>query len=93
MKKFFYRVQKGDSILLLTSKFNACIFKLIENNHLKKEVESGDILFIESEKEQLYLVKPQDTLLSISKKFNKDQNLILQENNLPYIFCGLKIKV
>ena len=93
MKKFFYRVQKQDSIMSLSVKFNECAFKMIEDNSLKKEIESGDILFIESQDEPLYLVKPQDTLLSLSKKFNKDQDLILKENNLPYLFCGLKIKV
>lgn len=93
MKKFFYRVQKGDSILSLSVKFNECVFKLIEDNQLKKEIESGDVLYIESQQSPLYLVKPQDTLCSISEKFNKDQNLILKENNLPYIFCGLKIKI
>ena len=93
MKKFFYRVQKGDSITSLSCKFNECVFKLIKDNNLKKEIESGDLLFIESDANQLYLVKPQDTLLSISKKFNKDQNQILQDNDLPYLFCGLKIKI
>lgn len=93
MKKFFYRVQKEDTIMSLSVKFNVCAFEIIEKNCLKKEIESGDILCIESQDEPLYLVKPQDTLLSLSKKFNKEQDLILKENNLPYLFCGLKIKV
>lgn len=93
MKKFFYRVKNGDCLLSISNRFNECVFKIIQDNCLNKEVQCGDILLIESSDSPLYLVKPYDTLESISIKFKKDKNDILQENNLPYLFCGLKIRV
>lgn len=73
--------------------FNVYIGKIIEDNLLTEEVYAGQILYIESNDFNLYVVKPEDTLSSIAKRFNKTENEILKENNLPYLFCGLKIKV
>ncbi len=93
MKKFYYRVQKDDSVLSISNKFNLCVFTIIENNNLKGEIEAGDILYIQSQSDSLYTVKPCDTIYSICKKFNKKEEELLQENNVDYIFCGLKIKI
>ena len=38
MKKFFYRVQAGDSVLSLAQKFNLSVCKIIADNNLKKEI-------------------------------------------------------
>ena len=93
MKKFFYRVQKGDSLYSIANKFNTCLFKLIKDNCLKEEVRCGQLLFIESEDVDLYEILPTDSIYSLIKKFNKSKEEILSENKIDYIFCGLKIKV
>lgn len=93
MKKIFYRVLKNDGVLSIANKFNMPVSLLIAKNNLKKEVEAGDMLYIESEKDALYTVKPSDTLSSLSEKFNVSQSQILLENGLPYLFYGLKIKI
>lgn len=93
MKKFFYRVQKGDSLLAISNNFNACLFKLIKENCLKEEVRCGQLLFVEREERLLYEVLPSDSIQSLSVEFNKSQEKILEENQIEYIFCGLKIKV
>ena len=93
MKKFFYRVQKGDLLCSIANKFNACLFKLIKENCLKEEVRGGQLLFIEMEESELYEILPSDTIYSLCKKFNKSKDEILIENQIEYIFCGLKIKV
>ena len=93
MEKFFYRVQEGDLICSIANRFNACLFKLIKENCLKEEVRCGQLLFIEREECDLYEVLPNDTIYSLSKKFNKSKEEILIENQIEYIFCGLKIKV
>ncbi len=90
MEKFFYRVQKGDTILSLCQKFSCSMGRLIFVNQLKEEVCAGDILLIEREK-NTYMVKPTDTIESIAKKFCLSPEFILQKNNIPYIFCGLII--
>ena len=92
MKKFFYRVQEGDSLNIIAQKFNAPIGRLIYNNNLKKEVSAGDILLIE-QVQNVYLVKPLDTLSDLAIKFNLTQQEILDKNHLMYIYCGLLIEV
>ena len=92
MKKFFYRVQEGDSLNLIAQKFNAPIGRLIFNNNLNKEVSAGDIILIEGA-DNVYLVKPLDTIESLAKKFNLSPQQILQRNHLEYIFCGLLIEI
>lgn len=92
MKKFLYRVKAEDTVFSLSSRFNACVGKIIFDNNLTKEISAGDILLITKE-EQTYEIMPTDTLESVAKKFNTTPERILRENNVPYIFCGLIIKV
>ena len=92
MKKFFYRVVEGDSAISVCQKFNCSVGSLIYNNNLKKEISAGDILLIEK-CDNLYLVKPTDTLSSLAKKFNLLGQEILEKNHLPYLFSGLFIEL
>ena len=71
MKKFFYRVIEGDSIISICQKFKCSVGTLIYNNNLKKEISAGDILLIEK-CDNLYLVKPTDTIKSLAKVRNSD---------------------
>ena len=96
MKKFFYRVTDGDTVSILSEKFVVPTCKLIELNNLEREVEEGDILYVEINDERrykTYKVDVRDTLNSIAKKFNTTEEKILLDNNLPYIFYGLIILV
>lgn len=92
MKKFFYRVLDNDTAVSICQKFSCSLGRLIYNNNLKKEVLAGDILLIER-CENLYLVKPTDTIKSLSKRFNKGEQEILEKNHLDYIFCGIYIEI
>ena len=92
MKKFFYRVQEGEMLSSISQKFNAPIGRLIYNNKLTKEVSAGDIILIE-QAQNVYLVKPSDTLESLAKKFNVTPQEMLDKNHLEYIYCGLLIEV
>ena len=92
MKKFFYRVQQGDTLSFISQKFNAPIGRLIHINNLTKDVSAGDIILIEKV-DNVYLVKPLDTLESLSKRFNLSKQEILDKNNLEYIYCGLLIEI
>lgn len=93
-KKFFYRVLEGDSIISISKKFNLPAHVIIKQNNLTSEVLVGDMLYIEICGGLVYSVKPFDTFDSLALKFNTSkQRLIEKNNNLPYIFYGLKIFV
>lgn len=93
MEKFFYRVQKGDCILSICKKFNISMGRLIFENGLKKEISAGDILFIEKSDKLIYQINPTDTLEDLAKKFNIQKEMILKNNHIPYIFCGMLIEI
>ena len=92
MKKFFYRVQQGDTLSLIAQKFSAPIGRLIYNNNLTKEVSAGDIILVE-QVEKVYVVKPLDRLEDIAKKFKLSPQEILDKNHIEYIYCGLLIEI
>ena len=92
MEKFFYRVQIGDTVLSICQRFNCSMGKLIFLNQLKGEISAGDILLIERE-QNVYMVKPSDTLEEIANKFCLSPEYILEKNHIPYIFSGLIISI
>ena len=92
MKKFFYRVLDNETAVSICQKFSCSLGHLIYNNNLKKEVSAGDILLIER-CENLYLVKPTDTIKNLSTRFNKSEQEILDKNHLDYLFCGIYIEI
>ncbi len=93
MKKFFYRVAEGDSVLNIAERFNLPMTAVIKDNNLVREVECGDLLLIQPCDRALYKVQATDTVQGLSKRFNVAEQKILQDNGLNYIFYGLNIKV
>ena len=92
MKKFFYRVHQEDTLSKISQKFSAPIGRLIFNNNLTREVQAGDIILVE-QSENVYLVKPLDTVIGLAKKFNLTPQEILDKNHLPYLYSGLLIEI
>ncbi|MBQ3116678.1 MAG: LysM peptidoglycan-binding domain-containing protein [Clostridia bacterium] len=92
MKNFFYRVNKGDTALLISQVFSMPTIRLIERNNLVSEVEEGDLLIIEK-CDSAYVVKPTDTKKSLAKKFNVCESELLEIAGFPYIFSGLVIEI
>ncbi len=89
MTKFFYRVQKGDTVIALSERFLIPPVKLISDNKLKKEVAEGDLIYIEnSQSAKTYKVKLFDTAENVAKKFNMTAEELLSLNGSPYIFYG-----
>ena len=91
MKKFFYRVTEGDSIVKLSVSFNIPPMRIIELNGLLEEIESGDLLYLEQEEREIYIVKVGDSLEELANEWKKSPSQILEENNLPYLFVGARI--
>lgn len=93
MKKFFYRVQCGDSVLSISNKFSLPFYDLIAKNNLKAEVQKGDLLVIESSS-STYKVKPMQTYFDIAKEVGKSvEQLKILNSNLNYLFYGIIINV
>ncbi len=93
MEKFFLRVEQNQTVLSVSKEFSVPVCKLIKDNNLTRELEVGDLLYIEKEEGELYAVRPQDTVQSICKKFNKDEDEFLTQNGVPYVFYGLTVKI
>ena len=89
MKKFFYRVKAGDSIISVSKKFGVPTMPLVFDNRLSREIKSGDILLI-CERERVYEVEPLDTLDSISNKLCVPiERLSYLNGGITYVFYGL----
>ena len=93
MKKIFYRVNSGDTLLSIAERFNIPATKIIKTNNLSCEVLEGDMLYLEIEDCRLYKVQPNDTLSALANRFCTTEQAILDENGIDYIFYGLLIKV
>lgn len=95
MTKFFYRVSEGDTIISISKKFSIPPVKIIKLNRLKKEVEQGDLLYLEQKdcKTKTYVVQPFDNLDSVAKKLAVDKDKIISINGVDYLFYGLIIEV
>lgn len=93
MKKFFYRVLVGDTVLSLSQKFNIPLFTLINLNSLTKEISSGDLLYIEIEDAKTYSVKPLEDFCSIAEKLGTTELKLRADNPVKYPFYGLILKL
>jgi hypothetical protein len=91
MKKFFYRVCRGDSLLSVCNRLNSPVFAVIKNNNITREIKEGDLIYIESF-ENAYKVLPCEDLPSLAKRLNIEESEILLKNgNPPYLYYGLTI--
>ena len=91
MKKIFYRVNEGETLLSVCEKLGVPPVVVIKENNLKSEIASGDLLYIEQTDCFIYKVTPFDTIKSISQKFGVSEEKILSDNKVPYIFYGLNL--
>lgn len=91
MKKFFYRVGRGETVTSLADKFGIPQTVIVNSNLLTQEVQEGDVLFIEETDGKIYTAEPFDTLESVAEKFGVPPERIERANGVDYIFYGLKI--
>jgi hypothetical protein len=93
MKKFYYRVQEGQTLKSISEKTGISVNSIIKENALTEEVWAGDLLFLTKEDCTFYKVLPQDTVKSICKKFNLTEEQFFSLNGVPYVYYGQIIKV
>ena len=92
MKKFFFRVDKGDSLCSVSERFDIPVVKIIKDNRLSREIEEGDMLYLEKDEGyKVYTVLPTDTVEKIAAANNTSAERILQENGIPYVYFSQKI--
>lgn len=93
MKKIFFRVDKGDSLLSVSNTFNVPPIEIINYNGLKRELEGGDIIVVPLKEGVFYTVGVGEDEKSVAKKFNVDEKKLLQINGVPYLFYRLTIRI
>ena len=76
-----YKVQKGETLRGIASKFSLSTTTIqLANPQIKKEVKRGDNITILPTNGLLYSVKPNDSIISVSEKYEVSQSLIKQFN-------------
>ncbi len=91
MKKFFYRVNQGESVAALASRFNVPVSTIVKSNNLSAEIEEGDVLFIERLSGALYSAKPFDTMEDVAERFHVTVEELKAANGVDYLFYGLNV--
>ncbi|MBQ8196647.1 MAG: hypothetical protein IJZ73_01150 [Clostridia bacterium] len=91
MKKFFYRVCRGDTLLSVCNRLNAPVFAVIKNNNITREIKEGDLIYIESF-ENVHKVLPFEDLPALARRLRVSEGEILLKNgNPPYFYYGLTV--
>ena len=99
-----YTVKKGDSLWSISQKYNISVKELIELNNLnnltlqinqKLKVPKTIIIEPEENDTEIYIVEKNDTLWSISRKFNISVNELKELNNLTsnLLSIGQQLKI
>lgn len=92
MKKFFYRVQKGDSVLSISNRFKVSAIGIISENNLKREVSAGDLLLI-CQDSCVHVVQPFESVSEVASKYGLSQEKLLSQNEVDYLFYGLILRI
>ena len=99
-----YTVKKGDSLWSISKKYDISVKELIELNNLNnltlqinQKLKVPKIITIEPEENdtEIYIVEKNDTLWSISRKFNISVNELKELNNLTnnLLSIGQELKI
>ena len=94
MKKFIYRIQKGDTLVNICERFNTTKENITRNNN-EIPLYIGEFVEIIVNNYKTHIVKPTETLESISNKYNLTIDEIMGFNNLTTqkLFIGQFLKI
>lgn len=95
IEDIIYFVKNGDSLDSIAQKFCVKVETLLEDNDLSvnDKVEEGQIIWIRRRNTAIHIVKPLETLGSISKKYGVSVEHIQKLNNITTVFIGQKILI
>ena len=97
-----YTVKKGDSLWSISQKYNISVKELIELNNLNnltlqinQKLKVPKTIIIEPERREINILEKNDTLWSISRKFNISVNELKELNNLTsnLLSIGQELKI
>lgn len=88
-----YKTERGDDILSIAEKFSTTVQILVSENALKGEPLCGELLYIEIPRGERYIVKPGDTLESVSRKFGKSELETADKNKIDGFYVGQTIYI
>lgn len=90
LEKELFMVEDDQSKNDFAKKINVNANNIVSDN---EQLEKGDIVLVNYKKSFIYIVKPIDTLESISKKFGKSVEEIKRKNNIRAIFIGQQLDI
>ena len=94
MKKFFYRVSKNETLISISTSLSLPVTTLINLNNLEREVEEGDLLYVEKEDNYfIYTVKPFERVEEIANRFKVSGETLKFLNGNEEFFGGQKIVI
>lgn len=83
-----YKTERGDNLCDIAKKFSTTEQILISDNELKEDPSCGELLYVEIPHGERYIVKPEDTLESVSRKFGKSEVEIASKNKVDDVYAG-----
>lgn len=88
-----YRVERGDTLSNIASKFDVPINLIARENNISGEIYEGQRLIIGSVNGTVYTVKPSDSLEDIAIKFGISKEQILKDNDCDMLFPFMTIVI
>lgn len=90
---FVYKTERGDDLDSIAEKFGTTKRIIVADNLLSEEPRLGETLIVEKPEGRAYIVKPFDTLESISGGDKKRELEMLKNNKTDFIYVGQKIYI
>ena len=90
---FVYKTERGDDLDSIAEKFGTTKRIIVADNLLSEEPRFGETLIVEKPEGRAYIVKPFDTIESLSGGDKKRELEILKNNKTDFIYVGQKIYI
>lgn len=90
---FVYKTERGDDLDSIAEKFGTTKRIIVADNLLSEEPRLGETLIVEKPEGRAYIVKPFDTIESLSGGDKKRELEILKNNKTDFIYVGQKIYI
>lgn len=90
---FVYKTERGDDLDSIAEKFGTTKRIIVSDNLLSEEPRLGETLIVEKPEGRAYIVKPFDTIESLSGGDKKRELEMLKNNKTDFIYVGQKIYI
>ena len=90
---FVYKTERGDNLDSIAEKFGTTKIIIVSDNLLSEQPRPGEMLVIEKPEGKAYIVKPFETIESISGGDKKRELEILKNNKTDFVYVGQKLYI